>query len=931
MTAATHVTSAEGIGKTLPVRFTRFTTSGALLTKAISLEGGTLKKVACAQPSSSAAETCEIHTLEDFAHVLDELRPTQALVYGVMNGRKKAHVVTDARRTCRPGSIARTRQFFQFAAQPGVMMFDHDGMQGKRSIDPAELHSLLVGAIPVLGEVRMLWRPSVSSCILGPGGEQLTGVVGQRLYLLCEDASLIPEAGAAISELLWAAGHGWIEVGKAGQKLKRSPVDHSVWQPERLDFAAAPVLSPPLTRDSVKWRIFGAGKERMDLRAVVALADGAKKKLADRNRTTALSGSEAECKDVRRTWVSEHAPRLAEARGIPVQDAQRILEQASASRSLLGGFELTAHDGTRVTVAELLGDRDRWHGTRFADPLDPDYRNDHRVAWANLKGGGPPIIYSHAHGGCTYRLIRELKLVAIRSGERPRIVDECLDLLRTAGEVFELGDTHALVRVERGKILPVSTAWLMDHLQRHARFEERWETPSGEPRSEFVDLDEKFAKAILAKGSERLLPSLTAVVTAPTLRADGSLLDDNGYDPASGLLLLRDDPEAVTPMPRAPSIEDGLSGLRDLFQPFHLFPFVGPVDRAVHLAALLTATIRGSLPTAPAFAYDAPAAGTGKTLLARCLGALVMGSSPPVLPPITSRDDEEIRKRLFAILREGRAVAILDNVREPIGSPALDAFLTASSFSDRILGVSQTLALPNRTLLTVTGNNLRVLGDTRRRVLRCRLDARLERPFTRAFPFCPLHWTLSRRQHLVACALTVMRSWIAAGRPRVRRDSFASFEEWNELVRQPILWLAEVAKDFPHVEIPELGDPGSGAFDFYEADDETSQLGALLNAWYAAADDKWFTLSQLLSPSGPQTPELHSCMLELAGERGTVNVRSLGSLLSRNVDRPIDGLCLRRGPDHGGRATWRVTSMNSGAQEDKEMPTVPESPERSFF
>jgi hypothetical protein len=213
-----------------PARFTRFTTDGALLTKSISLEDGRLKKVACAQPRSATAELCEVHGLEELATVLHGLQQTQALVYGVMVGRTTAHVVTDARRRGLSNAISRTRQLFQFAAQPGVMMFDHDGMQEGRSIDPDELHALLIAAIPPLANVRMLWRPSVSSGILGPDGTPLTGVVGQRFYLLVEDASLIPQAGEAVSDLLWAAGHGWIDVGKAGQKLQRSPVDKSVWQ-----------------------------------------------------------------------------------------------------------------------------------------------------------------------------------------------------------------------------------------------------------------------------------------------------------------------------------------------------------------------------------------------------------------------------------------------------------------------------------------------------------------------------------------------------------------------------------------------------------------------------------------------------------------------------------------------------------------------------
>lgn len=141
---------------TPPVRFTRLTTDGGLLAKSISLKQGKLKKISCAQPRSAEAETCEATNLKEFAALLDDLLSTQDLVYGVMARRQTAPVITDAQRSKHPDSIARKRQFFEFAAQPGVMMFDHDRMQDKRSIAPEELHVLLVAAIPPLAGVRML-------------------------------------------------------------------------------------------------------------------------------------------------------------------------------------------------------------------------------------------------------------------------------------------------------------------------------------------------------------------------------------------------------------------------------------------------------------------------------------------------------------------------------------------------------------------------------------------------------------------------------------------------------------------------------------------------------------------------------------------------------------------------------------------------------
>lgn len=111
-----------------------------------------------------------------------------------------------------------------------------------------------------------------------------------------------------------------------------------------------------------------------------------------------------------------------------------------------------------------------WHQARFADPLEPDYRDDKRVAYANLepKLGDDPYIWSHAHGGQRYRLVRESADLTIATGERPRVLDGSLAVIRERGELFERGGQ--MVRVAGGSIRVVDDHWLSDYLGRHIRF-----------------------------------------------------------------------------------------------------------------------------------------------------------------------------------------------------------------------------------------------------------------------------------------------------------------------------------------------------------------------------------------------------------------------------------------------------------------------------
>jgi hypothetical protein len=118
-----------------------------------------------------------------------------------------------------------------------------------------------------------------------------------------------------------------------------------------------------------------------------------------------------------------------------------------------------------------------------------------------------------------------------------------------------------------------------------------------------------------------------------------------------------------------------------------------------------------------------------------------------------------------------------DNIREPFGNGAIDAFLTAPVFSDRILSKSESATLPNRALFLVTGNNLRLLGDTCRHILPIRLDAEIEQPYAREFDFCPLATVLEARLSLVADALTLIRAWIAAGRCCGHAESLSWYDD----------------------------------------------------------------------------------------------------------------------------------------------------------
>lgn len=897
------------------LQYTVFTaTAPACLTKILTITSdGALHKESAANMLRGTAQRARSHGLQALADALETLHPAQAIGWGVFGalGQGQAEIVPERETTQTPGSISRTRRHFTYPAGPGVLMLDHDGAPGG-DLSAEQFRARLIEACPALANAPMLWRPSCSAGVHSADGRQLSPLTRHRLYIPVKDASRIPEAGKALAQLLWAAGHGWYEVGRAGQALERTLIDASVWQPERLDFCAPPVLGPGLQRPHTAPRIFGDPLALFDLAHIVLDADTEKQ--AKALKKTARAHLAGPCAAQRDRWVQEHAPALAKRRSIPLDKARDVLHRASAQRVLMGDYVLTSEQGKPVSVGEILDHPDRWHNAQFADPLDPD--EDTRVAVVNLKSGQRPYLFTHRHGGLRFELLRQSARIQLGRGMRVGTTDAVLGVLQERGELFDYGE-GTVAYVTGGKARPVSADWLTDHMGRVCEFysvRHRRKADGEEAAEEGPeDAPKAVAQIILAKHGERGFKNLLAVVTAPTLRLDGSILDRPGHDADSGLLYYSEHPNPPR-VPPKPSVQEALQALRTLWEPLRMFPLVDSVANAVTLHGLLSAALRASLPTAPGIGFDAPAAGSGKTLLARCIGILATGAEPSILPPADT--DEETRKRLFAVLREGQRVVLWDNVREPLGSASLDAFLTAPTFSDRVLGSSETVTLPNRALFIATGNNLRMTSDTCRRVFTARIDAQSERPYTRDFDFDPAQVIAARRLDYVVAALTIVRAYIAAGRPKVAKGRTASFEQWDDLVRQPICWMAKhVANAVAQGEgegLPALADPVEAAARAFEKDPETNKLAAMLEAWSEA-----FGTTPTSVNSAERASDTNALLLmameEIALQGGRINPRIFGRWIERNQDRYVDGKRFVRMGKRGGYLHWAIETKEARA------------------
>ncbi|MFP4147667.1 MAG: hypothetical protein ACLFSI_08145 [Halorhodospira sp.] len=842
----------------------------------------------------------------ELAKLIGSLWSEAALCFGV--AAVEAAPIA-ARSVAQEGEITRTRDHFDWPAGSGWLLVDYDATEDDTPLTRVELWELLLSVWPELEDAPAVIGSSGSSYIYNTEtGEQLVGPGGLRVYIQVADARDIPRAGRVLHERLWLAGHGYYELSKAGQYLERSPVDTAVWQPERLDFAAGAHCEPPLEQRRPNPEAVNPTAAPIDTVRTLPALDSTARADLDSLKADARNALSEYQSQVQETWLKARLEALGEdeADGPIRERLTKVLDQGE----LPAEFQLFSHSlQDWVTVGEVLNSPERWHGERFADPLEPDYRGDTRVAWANLRSGGTPYLHSHAHGGQRFDLIGEGPSLQVRKGKMPDLVRQADRLLLQAGQVYQRSGKLVRIINREGSIQEVTPPWLKTHLEEQARWL-RYDARSREWK--IADCPGELPTRVLHNRGAWNAPELTGIVRGPILRADGGLLKQPGYDPHTGLLLLADHPDGWPSIPEDPTPKQVQQALAKLWEPFEHFPFVDNLSRSVLLAALLTAVQRPMLETAPAFGLNAYKAGSGKSKAAKAIAWL--GGEEPVESP-WSTEAEEQRKRLMSSLMEGPSAILLDNISGRMDSSTLCAILTSSRFKDRRLGTNEEVSAPTRLLILATGNNLQLVGDLARRVFISTIDHGVESPERLAFPFDPVQRVRERWLYYRAAALTVLRGFIAAGQPRNGEGIVGSYEQWDTLIRQCVLWLrANELAPFG------LADPADAITQNYEADPETQKLQALLELWYACYGSEPKRCADLVTtelfrhqedihhirPYGALTDTLQ----EIAGQPEKINTRMLGRWVEKNAGRIIQGKRIVEHSKRSGTKTWRVECLD---------------------
>lgn len=485
--------------------------------------------------------------------------------------------------------------------------------------------------------------------------------------------------------------------------------------------------------------------------------------------------------------------------------------------------------------------------------------------------------------------VEKLDELIFISTETAEMVDRIeAQLLRSGVEIF--GRSDSLVRVvvsENGDVLlhGMSPHDLRDHISRHCNFAKYGKAKPVEPKAGQPTVAEKsehvpaaatldMANSLLSRVGRWSFKEINGVHTAPIVRPDGEIVSTAGFDEQTGLYLVLPKGQVQIGDSRAEA-EAALAALTT--EVLGEFPIVNDVDLAVMMAGLLTPLVRAVIMAAPMIAVRAHTPGTGKSYYVDCVSMLALGLKANGLT-MTPGNEEENKKLLSAVAMEGRPIISIDNVNGALRGDFIAQLIERPTVKPRILGKSEAPTIANVFCVYCNGNNLIIEGDLTRRVLLANLDAEMERPETRDFKGNPVRLLAGNREKYLGYALTIIRAYLVSGQ-RVALDPFGSFEDWSRMVREPLVWLG-MADPVDSVEAVRADDP------------ELAAMSALFAAW--PANGREFSVGDLIEASGDRASSiddspLRRALLEVAGDRETINRKRLGAYLSGIKRRPVGG------------------------------------------
>ena len=392
----------------------------------------------------------------------------------------------------------------------------------------------------------------------------------------------------------------------------------------------------------------------------------------------------------------------------------------------------------------------------------------------------------------------------------------------------------------------------------------------------------KLILEYIARDEEAGTLPLHHIVQHPVYLQDGTIAYAPGYY-EDGALYMEGNPFATAMQGKTlellSSPEEALEVLKGLFCQF---PFADSASLTHVLVGTLQPYMRFYLSDMlrPGYLINAPKPGVGKTLIAKVMTLLGQGYASTTMP--IGGNDEETRKRLFAVVDSRDHYVFLDNVdfSRRLFRSVLAQIMTSRTIRDRRLYQSDIEEKQVTTNFIINGIRANMSDELTRRFVPILLTGIRPDPQTLLYPDLINEVRTHQVRYTLAC-LTLCQHYIAQGLPRGNQRSLNSYEAWCGFMGG----LAESVglEDFLG-NIPKF-------------QDESAAILALQEVWYRTYKTEEVTASNILSMIESDLQSFRS-LLSTNNKKG--EVQSLGKLLCRFKDKDLGNGrkigCKQRGP-----------------------------------
>jgi hypothetical protein len=396
----------------------------------------------------------------------------------------------------------------------------------------------------------------------------------------------------------------------------------------------------------------------------------------------------------------------------------------------------------------------------------------------------------------------------------------------------------------------------------------------------FGTLPRPFIDALMQL-SPSTMPVARAINTAPLVSLSGNIIDGVGLDRGTGLIH-RIDPLLRACVPATPPTEEEVQdAIKFLLGEWLVDVALDPVGKCVAIMLALTLIERPLLPERPAWFVTAGQRGGGKTTLVNMITLAALGRRAAAAA--WSESPEERKKALFSYLRQGVAALAWDNIARgsAISCPHIEAALTASEISDRVLGASKVETAPAGTVHIFTGNSIMPRGDMASRSMILPLKVDRPDPENRSFTHTdPLAWTQAHRPQIMRALYTLL---IAGALNRPKDQTVKSrFKIWWSLVGWPVEYAAGlIGLNVDCTELLRAGEAG---------DEEASAVSTALTLLHSLWGPCHFMAKDVVRAMTP-VPKLDVFSLYPKvddAEKATADAiaDALGELVGKRLDRP---------------------------------------------